>query len=912
MKADHVCAEYKGNYRGIGNFIRSDVIIMDIDNDHSEEPAEWITAEKLEGIFPDMEYMLASSRHHLLPKEGKSARPRYHIYFPISEITDAEVYGNLKKALQKEYPFFDGNALDAARFIFGADCEEVLVHDGWMTIDEEIDVSQVAEEEDFDSEDSESASGGQILEGSRNNTMSRFAGRVLKRYGITEKAHEAFLEHAKKCDPPLPESELKTIWNSAVKFFKKSIVNQEGYVPPDEYNADFESASLKPEDYSDIGQAKVLVREYGNELKYTSATDFLRFDGECWREDKQMAIGAVEEFLDLQLQDAMDEVARVEKALEDAGVPKESIQAGPKELLKEVDGKLIPLVYMLMGAQTYLKFVQKRRDYKYIVSAANTAKPMIAISVSDLDKNENLINTPYATYDLRKGLAGDLPHNPEDLITKITACSPGEDGKQIWLDALNLFFCKDQKLIDYVQETVGMAAIGKVYQEHMIIAYGGGANGKSTFWNTIFRVLGNYAGKLSAEALTMNCKRNVKPEMAELKGKRLIISSEMEEGMRLNTAVVKQLCSTDEIQAEKKYKDPFSFVPSHTLVLYLEKLKQKRIKIENDTTLEEENVDLPGMASIFTELMLTNKESDELKNIRKILVDWKNSITKSKYRYKVMEWNINQATNKNGTNKLPNLLMKEIIIQNPDILILTEFSFCENASEFFKKVFDERNYDYYPKEKTKNTKNKQNEILIAWRRELFDLCLDKCMYSVVTFENNKPNFLLVDLIEKKTRQELVVAGVRITMAENIPVKGTEDEKKKAYQKQANKRYKQMQYVYKQLEKFARVIMGGDFNNYRRRTELKDWNIGRILCDNQEYKIYTPKGQSIKEKKSIRGEEYEFAEDHFVTKNCEIDNEVYDRCFVFRDEKYINGEDLSDWNYLSGYPDHAILIADLLL
>lgn len=66
----------------------------------------------------------------------------------------------------------------------------------------------------------------------------------------------------------------------------------------------------------------------------------------------------------------------------------------------------------------------------------------------------------------------------------------------------------------------------------------------------------------------MNCKRNVKPEMAELKGKRLIIASEMEEGMRLNTSIVKQLCSTDEIFAEKKYKAPFSFTPSHTLVLY--------------------------------------------------------------------------------------------------------------------------------------------------------------------------------------------------------------------------------------------------------------------------------------------------------------------------------------------------------
>ena len=541
VKKDHVCAEFKGNYRSIENFIRSDVIVMDIDNDHSEEPTEWITPEMLEELFLNVEYLLAPSRHHLLDKEGKSARPRYHMYFPISEVTDAARYASLKRAIQSAYSFFDGNALDAARFIFGAECDEVIFHEGWMTVDEEVEISDI-EEDDFDSEMSGGKSSGPILEGSRNNTMSRFAGRILKKYGDTDKAHEAFLEHARKCDPPLPDAELKTIWNSAVKFFRKSIVTQDGYVPPDEYNADFEGATLKPEDYSDIGQAKVLVREYGDELKYTSATDFLRFDGDCWREDKQLAIGAVEEFLDLQLQDAMDEVARVDKALEDAGVPKASIQAGPKELLKEVDGQLLPLVYMLMGAQTYLKFVQKRRDYKYIVSAANTAKPMIAISVSDLDKDENLINTPYATFDLRKGLAGEQPHNPEDLITKITACSPGEEGKQIWLDALSLFFCKDQKLIDYVQETVGMAAIGKVYQEHMIIAYGGGANGKSTFWNTIFRVLGNYAGKLSAEALTMNCKRNVKPEMAELKGKRLIISSEMEEGMRLNTAVVKQLC----------------------------------------------------------------------------------------------------------------------------------------------------------------------------------------------------------------------------------------------------------------------------------------------------------------------------------------------------------------------------------
>lgn len=60
-----------------------------------------------------------------------------------------------------------------------------------------------------------------------------------------------------------------------------------------------------------------------------------------------------------------------------------------------------------------------------------------------------------------------------------------------------------------------MAAMGKVYQEHIIIAFGGGANGKSTLWNTIFRVLGTYAGKISADTLTMSCKHNTRPEAEE-------------------------------------------------------------------------------------------------------------------------------------------------------------------------------------------------------------------------------------------------------------------------------------------------------------------------------------------------------------------------------------------------------------
>ena len=561
---DHVCAEYDKNYRSVGNFQKSNVVVMDCDNDHSENPADGVTPEMLADMMPDISYAVAPSRHNMLEKDGKTARPRFHVYFLIEETCDSDYYASLKSAIHKAYPFFDGNALDAARFIFGADVDEVIWHDGWILISEEMTVVPAEDDEDFDG----GSIHGPITEGSRNNTLSRFAGKILKRYGECEKAYEVFLEQAEKCEPPLDDSELQAIWFSALKFFRNKVSNQDGYVAPDQYNDDFNGKSLEPEDYSDIGQAKVLSREYGDELKFTAATDFIRFDGEVWVEDKQMAVGACVEFLDLQLQDAKDCIEEAQKTLVKVGYDESAVKQGSKAIAKDIKSDHIALFYMLVGAEKYLAFTMKRRDYKYITSALNVSKSMLTIKVSDLDKAPALLNTPRATYNVEKGIAGEQPHDPLDLITKITECSPGDEGMDIWLEALNTFFSNDAELIEYVQKVIGLAAIGKVYEEFIIIAYGDGANGKSTFWNTIARVLGTYSGKISSEILTMGNKVNAQPEMAELKGKRLIIASEMQEGVRLNTAMVKQLCSTDEIQACKKYKDPFHFVPSHQVVLY--------------------------------------------------------------------------------------------------------------------------------------------------------------------------------------------------------------------------------------------------------------------------------------------------------------------------------------------------------
>ena len=366
------------------------------------------------------------------------------------------------------------------------------------------------------------------------------------------------------CQPPLEQSELDSIWRSAQRFYGK-VAAQEGYIPPEQYNQDLQ---LKPSDYSDVGQATVLAREYEGKLRYSPSTDFLVYNGRFWEESKPKAQAVAQELTTRQLEEAETEIKKATDEMMKNGAWELLASMGPKKAAMAFNSEQARSFQKYENATTYRNYAIKRRDSKYITAALKEAHPMVEIDQRQLDADEFLLNTPSATYDLRIGLPSAHEHTPTDFITKQTTVDPSDEGMDIWQDALETFFCGDNELIDYVQEIAGLSAIGKVCVEGLIIAYGEGRNGKSTFWNTLSRVLGTYSGNMSADTLTVGCKRNVKPELAEAKGKRIIIAAELEEGMRLNTSNVKQLCSTDEIYAEKKYKDPFSFVPSHTLVLY--------------------------------------------------------------------------------------------------------------------------------------------------------------------------------------------------------------------------------------------------------------------------------------------------------------------------------------------------------
>lgn len=566
---DHVCGSFKNDRRGKKNFISADVLAMDLDNGDGG----WTTAEDVARLLPDVEFYAVPSRHHMQPKEDKPARPRFHFYFPLAVVVDdASVLAELKQRVLNRVPAFDSNAVDAARFYYGVENPTPTHFAGSYCIDELVGVpsaddgiqgngrgvSEMAAPYGGRYDGAYQCGGNAIPEGQRNSTLYKFAVRKLKRHGESEEAKGAYLREADKCDPHLPTEELKTIWNSAVKFYRETVLKDPTYISPDRFGRDdllseeMRGQSLEPSDYSDVSQAMTFVKAYGDRVRFTTATGWVVFDGHVWREDSIGAQRLSQQLTGLQLKEARQRLRAAQDRKNRADEGHDDNEKNEAKALVERE-------------KAYRDFVLRRRKTGNVAATLTEAKPHLTIGVEELDADGYLLNTPAGEVDLR---TGDIrPNNPDSLCTKITGVSPGTEGAEKFDAFLNQICCGDADLKRYLQECAGMFAVGKVLRENLIIATGSGGNGKSTLFNLLLRVLGDYGGTIASDVL-VTTRRNKMPEIAELRGKRLVVAAELEEGMRLDAGMVKRLASRDPVRGEKKYGVPFDFTPSHTPVLF--------------------------------------------------------------------------------------------------------------------------------------------------------------------------------------------------------------------------------------------------------------------------------------------------------------------------------------------------------
>jgi putative DNA primase/helicase len=137
-----------------------------------------------------------------------------------------------------------------------------------------------------------------------------------------------------------------------------------------------------------------------------------------------------------------------------------------------------------------------------------------------------------------------------------------------WIAFMKKIFPDDDALIKYVQRAAGYILTGLTDEEVMFVLWGIGANGKSTFRETMFALLGDYAVASDASMLiTSKSAGGATPDLARLYGRRLVTINETAKNDFLNEARVKFITGHDVITARRLYEDPFDFTPTHKTFL---------------------------------------------------------------------------------------------------------------------------------------------------------------------------------------------------------------------------------------------------------------------------------------------------------------------------------------------------------
>jgi putative DNA primase/helicase len=191
----------------------------------------------------------------------------------------------------------------------------------------------------------------------------------------------------------------------------------------------------------------------------------------------------------------------------------------------------------------------------------------VVMRFGKLDADPLLLGVKNGVIDLRTGKFREARR--EDFITRQAdvvfdpeATCPNWDAFQAKITA------GDNALIAYKQRSLGYCLTGLVVEEKLFIWWGTGSNGKSTERETIYELMGDYAGSASAELLIE--KRNdggATPEVARLKGLRIVMINETNQGAALNEERVKFVTGHDTITARYLHENPFDFYPTHKIIL---------------------------------------------------------------------------------------------------------------------------------------------------------------------------------------------------------------------------------------------------------------------------------------------------------------------------------------------------------
>jgi putative DNA primase/helicase len=286
--------------------------------------------------------------------------------------------------------------------------------------------------------------------------------------------------------------------------------------------------------FTDATNAERFMREHGDNVRYMAAwKKWLVWSGIHWQTDESWALVH-------------------EKGLK-------TVRNMYDELSKTNDYR------DRLEIEKYAMLSESLRRRKSCVESATWIKEL-NISSDLLDTNPWLLNVKNGTIDMRNWEFRE--HRQGDFITKVANVEydPQADCP-LWKQFIREIMDYKTDVINFLQTAVGWAMTGDISEQTMFILYGTGANGKSTFLNTIMYLLGEYAIATSTESLKRKNGDQNTNDIARLRGTRFVTTTEAEQGRRLSEPIIKQITGNDRMTARFLYGEFFNFVPTFKIFM---------------------------------------------------------------------------------------------------------------------------------------------------------------------------------------------------------------------------------------------------------------------------------------------------------------------------------------------------------
>jgi len=219
----------------------------------------------------------------------------------------------------------------------------------------------------------------------------------------------------------------------------------------------------------------------------------------------------------------------------------------------------------------FLKFCNKCESRISIDNMLNLAsrEEKVCRRESDFDSHPEYLNCKNVMIDLSGKKFKIIKHDPKLLIRQITNIDYIKGSVcEYFLDFLNMLFDNNEKMIKFIQQAIGYSLSGYTTEHCLFFMYGTGRNGKSTFAEILRILFGDYYHKANIELLLQQKNVIVRNDIADLYGKRLVITSEIDEGKRFAENLVKDLTGGDDITARHLYQEQITFTPVSKFWIY--------------------------------------------------------------------------------------------------------------------------------------------------------------------------------------------------------------------------------------------------------------------------------------------------------------------------------------------------------